>query len=131
MVLEAEVASLLFGFQFICKSLDVEPQLMEVPIIFLNDFKPTRPDLVHWLRTYYFVQLSVVSPTCIQLHHRLHRVTGRPALSDPDHSNERALFQLVEARESPSVVDPVPRVRDPSSTSVARHFFYLWDGTYS
>ena len=48
MVLEAEVASLLFGFQFTRKSLDVEPQLMEVPIAFLNDFKPTCPGLVHW-----------------------------------------------------------------------------------
>ena len=110
MVLEAEVASFLFSFQFFRKSMDMEPQLVEVPIVFLNDFKPTRPDLVHWLRTYYFVQLSVMSPTCIQLHHRLHRVTGGLALGDPDHSNERALFQLVEARESPSIVDPILRV---------------------
>ena len=92
MVLETEVASFLFGFQFFRKSMDMEPQLMKVPIVFLNDFKPSRPDLVRWLLAYHFVQLSVVSPACIQLHPRLRRVTGRPALRDPDHSNERALF---------------------------------------
>ena len=125
MVLETEMASFLFDFQLFRKFMDMEPQLMEVPIVFLDDFEPTRPDLVHWLHTYHFVQLSVVSPTCVQLRHRLHRVTGRPALGNPDHSNERALFQLVEAWESPSIVDPILWVWDPGSTSIARHSFYL------
>ena len=104
---------------------------MEIPITFLNDFKPTCPHLVHWLGAHHFVQSSIMSPAYLQLHHRLRRVARRPALGNPDHSNKRALFQLIEARESPPIVDPIPRVWDPGPTSMARHFSPMRDGADS
>ena len=104
---------------------------MEVSVIFLDDLKPTCPDLVQWLRAHRLVELLIMPPAGLQLYHRLRRVARRLALSDPNHSNDRAFFKLIESWKFPTIEDSILWVWDPRSTSIARHLFYTRGGAYS